>query len=79
MGGSSVQSFTVSLQASVACGALAGPPNGFVNLFVFGGTRRNQQLGKEPPRAPAAREAARGTTSIFGGAVLGPFWVDFGV
>ena len=39
------------------------PPNDFVNLFVFGGAKRNQQLGKEPPRAPAAREAAPGTIS----------------
>ena len=68
------------------------PPNGFVNLFVFGGTERNQQLGKEPPRAPATREAAPVTISggrcprkpsrffsgIFGGAVLGPCWSILG-
>ena len=35
------------------------PPNDFVNLFVFGGTLP----GREPPRAPAAREAAPGTIS----------------
>ena len=70
-------------------------PNGFVNLFVFSeGTRRNLQLGKEPPRAPAAREAAPGTISggalpprtppfffrgFWEGGDSGPFWVDVGL
>ena len=51
--------------------------NGFVNLFVFGGTRRNLQLGKEPPRARG------GSRDYIGGALPPPnppvlFFEDFG-
>ena len=70
------------------CSFLPLPPNGFVNLFVLGGKKKkkkkNQQLGKERlPGLYRGGAAPPGTppfvfSRIFGGAVLGPFWLILG-
>ena len=76
------------------CSSPPLPPNGFVNLFVFGEDEEESAAWKGAAlRACGARDGSRDyiggalppprtppffCSGIFGGAVLGSFWVDFG-